>query len=282
MAEAKQAALNKATQAEEAQIRGAKLALSGIAASEAIEAAKAGLDITGLFDPSPVSDGLSMSLSLGTGDYWGAFWSGVSMVPYAGDAIAKPVKAARATKKAKELAEGLAKNTKILSKAQNAINIKKIDASKQAAEKARKARIVDKKGNCPYGTNVPKRGSWDPNTPGHGVWTSESGHKVPYENGYPQFDKAYKVENGVEVPAMHPDGSVEIPDMVGNRRTDNDMARVAMGEKLGKTRYETPDGYIWHHKEDGTTMQLVRADFHGGVDGANHAGGQAIVTEPGY
>ncbi|MBI2376612.1 MAG: hypothetical protein HYV07_21630 [Deltaproteobacteria bacterium] len=54
-----------------------------------------GLDVAGIFDPTPLSDGVSMALSLADGDLTGAALSGVSMVPYAGDAFAKPVKLLR-------------------------------------------------------------------------------------------------------------------------------------------------------------------------------------------
>jgi hypothetical protein len=36
----------------------------------------------------------------------------------------------------------------------------------------------------------------------------------------------------------------------------------------------TPDGYTWHHTQDGKTMQLIPRDLHRGV---SHAGGVAIM-----
>jgi filamentous hemagglutinin len=38
---------------------------------------------------------------------------------------------------------------------------------------------------------------------------------------------------------------------------------------------ETPEGYVWHHVEDTTTMQLVPQDIHQAV---RHTGGAAIIT----
>jgi hypothetical protein len=55
-------------------------------------------DIAGTIDPTPVSDLVSAGVSVRNGDLWGAALSTVSMVPYLGDAVAKPVKAVRATK----------------------------------------------------------------------------------------------------------------------------------------------------------------------------------------
>lgn len=62
------------------------------AAEEAAELRALALDVTqicfdlvGLVDPTPISDGASALISLGRGDWLGAFLSGVSMVPYVGD-----------------------------------------------------------------------------------------------------------------------------------------------------------------------------------------------------
>lgn len=52
------------------------------------------LDLAGVIDPTPVSDGASMALSLGRGDYSGAAISGASMVPFIGD-LAKSAKLGR-------------------------------------------------------------------------------------------------------------------------------------------------------------------------------------------
>ena len=44
------------------------------------------LDIVGLVDPTPISDGVNGLISLGRGDWLGAGISAVSMIPYVGDA----------------------------------------------------------------------------------------------------------------------------------------------------------------------------------------------------
>lgn len=49
-------------------------------------------DITGILDPTPISDGISGIISLGQGDFVGAGLSVVSMAPYFGDAVGKPAK----------------------------------------------------------------------------------------------------------------------------------------------------------------------------------------------
>lgn len=69
-----------------------------------MEYATVSADIAGIFDPTPVSDGAGFLLSAAQGDALGALLSLGSMIPYAGDALAKPVKIAkRAPKTAKAL-----------------------------------------------------------------------------------------------------------------------------------------------------------------------------------
>ena len=41
----------------------------------------------------------------------------------------------------------------------------------------------------------------------------------------------------------------------------------------------TPDGYVWHHVEDGKTMQLVPQDIHSQV---GHTGGAAVIRNGGF
>ncbi len=75
----------------------------------ALDVTQMGLDIAGIFDPTPISDGASGILSLVRGDFLGAGISAISMVPYLGDAaklgklgryaetLAKAVDAAKAS-----------------------------------------------------------------------------------------------------------------------------------------------------------------------------------------
>lgn len=62
------------------------------------EMAGTAADVAGMVDPTPASDLIGAGLSLRKGDFLGAGLSVASMVPYLGDALAKPVKAVRATK----------------------------------------------------------------------------------------------------------------------------------------------------------------------------------------
>ena len=57
---------------------------------------------------------------------------------------------------------------------------------------------------------------------------------------------------------------VEVTGLNGEHGHDSGKANKAVGYK------ETPDGYTWHHHEDGKTMELVPKDLH---DAIKHTGG---------
>ncbi len=66
---------------------------------------------------------------------------------------------------------------------------------------------------------------------------------IPFDqNGYPDFSSvsAANVKIG----------------FTGSRGKDVKLANAAAGFD------RTPEGYVWHHHQDGTTMQLVPRDIH--------------------
>jgi|GEM_PF-2149063 hypothetical protein len=62
--------------------------------------------------------------------------------------------------------------------------------------------------------------------------------------------------------------SVQIDGLTGKRGPDEILANAKAG--LNKT----PEGFTWHHVEDGKTMELVPSDIH---DAVRHTGGAAII-----
>jgi filamentous hemagglutinin len=80
--------------------------------------------------------------------------------------------------------------------------------------------------------------------------------------GYPDFEPyAMTLPNGRK--------TVRI-ELTGSRRAD-----AALANKAAKLE-ETPEGYTWHHVEDGSTMMLVPLDLHRVV---GHTGGAAKLVE---
>lgn len=62
--------------------------------------------------------------------------------------------------------------------------------------------------------------------------------------------------------------------MTGNNYEDFKAANEAIGLKGANP----PDGYTWHHLEDGKHMLLVRSDVHDATTGGfPHTGGASIV-----
>jgi hypothetical protein len=84
-----------------------------------------------------------------------------------------------------------------------------------------------------------------------------------------------KYPNGVR---FKPTGSLElspyaiaeakIKGLTGDYNHDAGLANKAKGYS------KTPEGYTWHHVEDGETMQLVPTDLH---DAVKHTGGAAVI-----
>ena len=58
----------------------------GIDGDLAMDLTQMGLDVAGIFDPTPISDGANTLISLGRGDWLGAALSAISIIPYVGDA----------------------------------------------------------------------------------------------------------------------------------------------------------------------------------------------------
>lgn len=77
------------------------------------------------------------------------------------------------------------------------------------------------------------------------------------EQGFPDFSPYKKAE-------------VELDGLTGRYKTDAKKANKAEG--LART----PKGYVWHHVEDGRTMQLIPKDIH---KAAQHTGGAAVIRQ---
>jgi hypothetical protein len=79
-------------------------------------------------------------------------------------------------------------------------------------------------------------------------------------------------ENGCPDFTEWSEANVEI-EMTGDRAEDYKRANDAAG--FADAGYRSPEeGYVWHHNEDGETMQLVPADLHSSVP---HRGGVYVV-----
>lgn len=122
----------------------------------------------------------------------------------------------------------------------------KKSATKKATKKGTQRRPINSKyagKNYPASKLPPKLRSKYPN----GVNFTK--------DGYPDF-------------SPYAQKSVPVEGLKGNTGSDFTRANKAAGLK------RTPEGYTWHHHQDGKTMQLVPTDLH---DAVRHTGGASIL-----
>ncbi|MCK0122695.1 HNH endonuclease [Loktanella sp. F6476L] len=247
------------------------------------------------FAPPPwgtAADVVSIGKSLWSGNWGDALFDTIGIVPLFGDGI----KAGRLVNKANDLRRAL----DVGGQAMRASLRKTKDAagrywddivrsSRGRYDEAIEAcggsrRCMDKKASLkgPQYRNTPREfdddgnrlGEWldsdgNPAERGDGIWhpNGATGDPVEYKNGFPDFSSP-----------SHSAGSVEIP-MRGNHSSTNGTGDYAVAEDAWRQQHgDMPDGYddgdfIWHHKEDGVTMELVRSEVH---TANRHAGGASL------
>lgn len=98
---------------------------------------------------------------------------------------------------------------------------------------------------------------------------------IPYKDGFPNFDEFVVKTGGTKA-------EVEIL-QAGNHTSDFADADKALLAATGKTRKdlerELGTDLTWHHKEDGVTMQLVPKNLHGASNGSGHMGGASLAKQ---
>jgi hypothetical protein len=109
--------------------------LADVNAEMAWEAAGTAADVAGMVDPTPISDAVGAGIAIRNGDFLGAGLNVVGMIPYLGDAVAKPIKATRVAKRVLALKEKATLLTKELADL-NALK-KKEEAAELAAKEAK-------------------------------------------------------------------------------------------------------------------------------------------------
>ncbi|MEN3794855.1 hypothetical protein [Fulvimarina sp. MAC3] len=232
------------------------------------------LDVAGIFDPTPISDAASTGLSLWNGELIDAALGGVSMVPYLGDALAKPFKIIRkygepAVKVVDGAVSWLRGGTERMVAALREIEPAGVQRARERAAEAVRNAQARKRANCNTEeckslrkSRMPKNGGrWDPpdaRETGDGTWhfTDVNGNarSVPYKNGYPDFSNHFK--GG---------GPYEISNPTGDVGHDTTM--------LFKEKHvPQPRNTTLHHLEDGR-VAFVDSSVH---DAVPHTGFRAI------
>ncbi|MGG1217944.1 HNH endonuclease [Priestia endophytica] len=103
------------------------------------------------------------------------------------------------------------------------------------------------------------------------VYTNKKGQTVRYPDGYPDFTEyAHPTVKPVEIEIASPT----------NRPLDYKNANIKAGLNKDSdppvaSLNEAPEGYTWHHHQDGKTMVLVDKKVHREF---THAGGVSVIN----
>jgi hypothetical protein len=259
---------------------------------------RAGLiaDVAGIFDPTPISDGVGGVLSLARGDWLGAGLSVLGMIPYIGD-TGKIAKIARRAPRAAELLRAVFIRGDNLARAseaflRNNFTLRQIQAARAtAARRVQEALLRARNGlPCRDCTRLPGQGRgrlqmpsgtgagrWTraPDANGNGIYTFNAPARLPngrtvtsieYRNGFPNFDR------------FTADGKHTLWQVSGNARTDG--AALTRQIRASNPAYNPPSAtdFVLHHFEDGRVGYIPRSVHDRALGGAAHSGGNTIVN----
>ena len=144
------------------------------------------------------------------------------------------------------------------------VRLKLEDFTKEILEtKPMNSRIPEKWYKKGGSISIDDNGTW--------IYTNKSGISVSYPNGYPDF-----------TPYMHPNVEpvkIEVHSPKNNPKDFEDANKAAkLTEDTDPPIFDKrrpPQGYTWHHHQDGETMLLVDKDIHNEF---KHIGGQSKVN----
>ena len=266
-----------------AQTRTAYGELSQLNAKYGELATDAALAAGGALPPpaGTVADVASLGRSLWKGDWGGALFDVVGFVPLIGDAA----KGTKITNRLNDLRRSVDALTTGMRRAFTKTNDAAarywddaVRANRQAYEEALQAcngtracreAAAAKKG--PQYENTPvsgDKGEWVSGERGDGIFRPSDPSKptITYRNGFPDL-------------SPHATQRVDIP-MRGNHSTDFTQADQAVRDQLGDPNWRRPEGYTWHHNQNGTTMELVPQSIHSTSKGgyATHTGGASLYS----
>ena len=205
------------------------------------------------------------------GDYVEAVTRGAAELLSAPIAWTKAQKAAQAAKAKAALDAAEAAKAKAALDAAEAARAKAALEAEEAAGDAAKAGDGVHVSATPV---KPKGGAWD-YAPNWEKWEKDGGRVVPNPDGSVNYIRKDGVEvlynkEGFPDFSPHAKHSVEINAMKGDHYWDFKAAN----EKIGLTGSKPPEGFTWHHVQDGKTMQLIPQSIHNApMGGFSHAGG---------
>jgi hypothetical protein len=269
----------------------------------AMERAELVADVAGIFDPTPISDAAGLGLALIRGDGMGALLSLGSMVPYLGDALAKPAKFLKRAPKVAHAVEAMMKAGDELAKAgeaalkQAGLALEQVAAArKQALEKVQQAMLDAKNrvANCESCKLVSEAGEKRqlqmPQTGRNGAWDTPGGVQPDSGTGIFGFAQPKTLPDGRTVDSIAfkngaPDfspyvqgGKHELWEVSGDAATD--ARRLEEMMKQSNPAWAAPDKnlYVLHHFEDGAVGYVPRTLHDKAIGGVGHTGGNSMIN----
>jgi hypothetical protein len=256
-------------------------------------------DVAGIFDPTPISDGVGGIISLAKGDWLGAGLSVLGMIPYIGDA-GKIAKIAKRAPRAARLIEAAFLKGDNLAKAgeaflKNNFLMKQIKAAREAAAKRVREALLKARSklpckDCAKLPNGGKKQLQMPSGKSGGKWGTPDGKPPASGNGTYTFDTPATLPNGKKVSSVEyrdgfpnfdkytTDGKHQLWEVTGDVGKDT----TALTREMRKTNpgWSPPDKdlYVLHHFEDGAVGFVPRSIHDKGIGGAAHSGGNTIVN----
>ncbi|NJO56251.1 MAG: hypothetical protein HC834_07790 [Rhodospirillales bacterium] len=256
-------------------------------------------DVAGIFDPTPISDGVGGVISLAKGDWMGAGLSVLGMIPYIGDAgkIAKIAKRAPRTaallKTVMTRADNMAQAGEAFLKSN--FTLRQIATAREAAAaRVRAALLKARQGaKCADCKKLKNQGAGQlqmPSGTGAGKWKTRDGKPPRSGTGTYKFDNPVTLPNGTKVSEIKykdgfPDfgpytanGKHSLWEVSGNAKTDANRLTRQMREINPGYKPPDPKQYVLHHFEDGQVGYVPRVLHDRALGGAAHSGGNTIVN----
>ena len=262
-------------------------------------------DIAGIFDPTPISDGVGAVASAMQGDVWGVGFSLLGMIPYVGD-LGKVGKISRIAPRTGRALDALFRHADNLAAAGRTglraagLALDQVAAARKAAmERVQAAMQQARRGNrncadcAKLGRQKVSRmphdkegvGRWRngrPNETGTGTFDFDPPKTIPdpndptktlevrsidYQDGFPVFDQHVV------------GGKHNLWEVSGDAATDGRALTRQMRENTPGWRPPDGDDYVLHHFQDGQVGYVPRTihDNGRGYTGASHTGADSMM-----
>ena len=260
-------------------------------------------DISGIFDPTPISDGAGFLLSAAQGDALGAALSLGSMIPYAGDALAKPLKFAKKAPQTAKALEAFFHASDNLAMAGQAalkragLSLEQVGAArKQALAKVQQAMLDVKVGKAGcmecglVGAKGQNRSLHMPQTGNNGKWKTTTGEQPMDGNGMFEFHQERTILDGRKVKEIEfrngtpvYDNFVEGPkydlwEVSGDVKRDSNELVKMMRETDPNWTPPSYKDFVFHHFEDGKVGYIPRNIHDTKKAGVAHTGGNSMTN----